>query len=149
MAVGVGVAVVVGVGVGVEVVVGVGVGVAVVVGVAVAVVVVVGVAVAVVVGVGVAVELIHGGIMKKLVQVQEVAGEGLVGMMGQRITVWCMNYIYTGDLVGVNDDCILLDNAGIVYETGPLGDKKWGDMQALPHACYIMKRAIESFMVLK
>jgi len=87
--------------------------------------------------------------MKKLVQVQEVSGEGLQGLLGQRITVWCVNYIYTGDLTGVNGDCILLENAGVVYETGPLNDKKWGDMQPLPHACYIMTRCIESFMVLK
>lgn len=87
--------------------------------------------------------------MKKLVQVQEVAGEGLEGFLGQRITVWCLNYIYTGDLTGVNGDCILLENAGVVYETGPLNDKKWVDMQPLPHACYVMKRCIESFMVLK
>ena len=49
--------------------------------------------------------------MKKVVTVQEVEGEGLAGFLGQRITVWCLNYIYTGDLVGVNDECIRLDNA--------------------------------------
>jgi len=87
--------------------------------------------------------------VKKLVQVQEVDGEGLEGLLGQRVTVWCANYIYTGDLVGVNGECIRLDNAGVVYDTGPLNDKKWGDMQSLPHPCYVMKRNIESFMVLK
>lgn len=87
--------------------------------------------------------------MKKLVTVQEVEKEGLEGLLGQRVTVWCMNYIYTGDLIGINTDCILLENAGIVYETGPLGTKDWQDMQPLPKPCYIMKRCIESFMVLK
>jgi len=86
--------------------------------------------------------------MKKLVQVQEVSGEGLEGLLGQRITVWCMNYIYTGNLTGVNGDCILLEDAGVVYETGAFTAKAWGDMQPLPHACYIMKRCIESFMIL-
>jgi len=118
---------------------------------------VVGVGVEVVVEVGVvvwvrvavAVDFTMEGSMKKIFQVQEVSGEGLEGLMGQRVTVWCLNYIYTGVLTGVNGDCILLEDAGIVYETGPLTDAKWGDMQKLPHPCYIMKRCIESFMILK
>ena len=129
--------------------VGVGVGVVVAVGVGVGVVVAVGVGVVVGVVVVVAVDLTMEGSMKKIVQVQEVSGEGLEGLMGQRVTVWCLNYIYTGVLTGVNGDCILLEDAGIVYETGPLTDAKWGDMQKLPHPCYIMKRCIESFMILK
>lgn len=87
--------------------------------------------------------------MKKLVQVQEVSGEGFEGLLGQHVTVWCLNYIYTGTLTGINDDYIKLDDAGVVYETGPLNDSKWGDMQTLPHPCYVMKRCIESFMILK
>lgn len=87
--------------------------------------------------------------MKKIVTVQEVDGEGLDGLLGQRITVWCLNYIYTGDLTGINDDYIKLENAAIVYETGPLGDKAWTDAQNLPHPCYVMLRCVESFMVLK
>ena len=39
--------------------------------------------------------------MKQLVTVTEVENEGLDGLMGQRITLFCGNYIYTGDLVGV------------------------------------------------
>ena len=135
----------VGIGVVVEVEVVVAVGVVVVVEV------VGGVVVEVVVGVrvAVAVDFTMEGSMKKIFQVQEVSGEGLEGLMGQRVTVWCLNYIYTGVLTGVNGDCILLEDAGIVYETGPLTDAKWGDMQKLPHPCYIMKRCIESFMILK
>ena len=87
--------------------------------------------------------------MKKLVSVTEVEGEGLLGLMGERITVWCMNYIYTGQLTGVNEECIKLEDAAIVYETGAFTDKGWKDCQALPKPCYVMKTAIESFMVLK
>lgn len=87
--------------------------------------------------------------MKKVVSVQEVSNEGFEGMLGQRITVWCLNYIYTGDLMGVNAECILLQNAKVVYETGSFTDKAWKDAQDLPHPCYIMKRCIESFMILK
>lgn len=87
--------------------------------------------------------------MKKLVTVQEVEGEGLMGLMGQRITVWCLNYIYTGDLVRVNDHCLRLNNAAIVYETGEFTSKTWKDAQVLPHPVYVMLRCVESFMVLK
>lgn len=87
--------------------------------------------------------------MKKLVRVQEVSGEGLLGLIGQRVTLFCCNYIYTGDLAGVNGSCVLLENAGIVYETGELTSKNWSDCQKLPNNWYVQISAIESFGVLK
>lgn len=87
--------------------------------------------------------------MKKIVNVTEVSGEGLVGLLGERITLFCLNYIYTGKLAGVNEDCVLLEEAGIVYETGPLTDKSWKDMQKLPGNWYIRIAVIESYGVLK
>ena len=87
--------------------------------------------------------------MKKLVTVTEVENEGLDGLMGEVVTLFCLNYIYTGKLVGVNDRYVKMENAGIVYETGALTDKEWKDMQALPHPVYIMLSCVESFMVLK
>ena len=87
--------------------------------------------------------------MKKLVQVQEVEGEGLIALLGQRVTLFCMNYIYTGTLVGVNDGDVLLDDAAIVYETGAMMDKAWKDAQKLPHQWYVRVSAIESFGLLK
>ena len=56
---------------------------------------------------------------------QNVEGAGLETLMGERVTLFCLNYIYTGKLVGVNSSCVLLEEAAIVYETGELGDKKW------------------------
>ena len=85
--------------------------------------------------------------MKKLIE--EVTGEGLEALLGERITVFCMNYFYTGKLVGVNETCILLTDAGIVYETGELTSKDWKDMQPLPNDWYVQIAAIESFGVLK
>jgi len=87
--------------------------------------------------------------MKKLVQVTEVEGEGLVGLMGQRITLFCLNYIYTGTLVGVNESCVRLDHAAIVYETGAFSDPKWKDAQKLPNAVYVMLACVEAFSVVK
>ena len=87
--------------------------------------------------------------MKKLVNIVEVEGEGLAGLMGERITLFCLNYIYTGKLVGISDDYVCLEDAAIVYETGPFTDAKWKDAQPLPKPVYVMLRCVESFMVLK
>jgi len=87
--------------------------------------------------------------MKKLVNVTEVEGEGLVALMGQTVTLFCSNYIYTGKLVGVNDNCVLLEAPKIVYETGAFTDKAWKDAQALPNSWYVQISAIESFGILK
>jgi hypothetical protein len=87
--------------------------------------------------------------MQKLVQVQEVEGEGLIGLMGQRVTLFCMNYIYTGTLTGVNSTCVLLENAGIVFETGAFNTNDWTDYQQMPNKLYVQLSAIESFTVLK
>ena len=81
--------------------------------------------------------------------VNEVENEGLVALMGKRVTLFCGVYIYTGKLVGVNDSCVKLEDAGIVYETGSFADKTWKDCQKLPHAWYVAVQAIESYGELK
>ena len=85
--------------------------------------------------------------MKRIVE--EVVGEGLEKLLGKRVTLFCANYIYTGDLIGINDDCILLKNAGIVYETGEFTNSIWKDCQPLPNDWYVMRGAIESYGVMK
>lgn len=87
--------------------------------------------------------------MKKLVSVQEVENEGLYALMGERITLFCLNYFYTGKLAGIGEDCVKLEDAAIVYETGEFTSKDWKDAQPLPRPVYVMRQAIESFMVLK
>jgi len=83
------------------------------------------------------------------VLVTEKEGEGLEALMGQRITLFCMNYIYTGKLVGVNATCVKLSDAAVVYETGVLTDKTWKDAQSLPQDWYVSTATIESFGILK
>ena len=84
--------------------------------------------------------------MKKMVKVEEVEDEGLMALIGERVLIFCARYIYEGELVGVNTDCILLKDAGIVYETGPLvPGGKYKDRQALPRQWYVARGAIESF----
>lgn len=85
--------------------------------------------------------------MRKIVE--EVSGEGLEKFLGERITLFCANYIYTGKLMGVNDTCVLLEEGGIVYETGPFKEKSWKDMQGLNGAWYVMIQSIESFVIMK
>lgn len=85
--------------------------------------------------------------MKKLVE--EVENEGLYKLIGERVTLFCLNYIYTGKLVGVNETCVLLTDAAIVYETGSLTDNKWVDAQELPNDWYVSTSSIESFGILK
>ena len=70
-------------------------------------------------------------------------------LMGQRITLFCMNYIYTGKLVGVGMTCVKLSDPAIVYETGAFSDKVWKDAQTLPNNLYVSTAAIESFGILK
>lgn len=86
--------------------------------------------------------------MKKIVNVI-VEGEGLQALLGERVTLFCMNYFYTGTLVGVNSDCVLLEGPSIVYETGGFESKTWKDAQRLPNNLYVMKAAIESFGIVK
>jgi hypothetical protein len=76
--------------------------------------------------------------MKRLVKVEEVEGEGLIGFMGERITLCCQIYIYTGKLVGVNTNYVLLEDASVVYLTGDYKDKFWADAQPLPNGWYVM-----------
>lgn len=85
--------------------------------------------------------------MKKLVQ--EVESEGLMKLLGQRVTLFCQIYIYTGKLVGINETCVLLEDAAIVYETGAFTDKAWKDAQNISKEWYVQLNAIESFGLLK
>lgn len=86
--------------------------------------------------------------MKKLVE--EVEGEGLVGLLGQRVTLFCSSFFYTGKLVGVNDTFVKLTDAAIVYETGPFNTKGWENAQDLPNKdWYVQLSSVESFGILK
>ena len=88
--------------------------------------------------------------MKKLVKVEEVNGEGLIALMGETVTLFCLNYIYAGILVGVNDTFVKLENAHVIYETGSFNDKKFKDAQKLTNnVWYVQTSSIESFGLLK
>ena len=85
--------------------------------------------------------------MKRLIE--EVNGEGLEKLLGERVTLFCAVYIYTGKLIGVNSSCVLLEEASIVYETGEFSEKQWKDAQKLRGNWYVQIGMIESFGILK
>jgi hypothetical protein len=75
--------------------------------------------------------------------------EGLLSLIGQRVTFFTMNYIYTGKLTGVNTKDVKLEEAAIVYETGAFNSKDWKDAQKLPNNLYIRLNSVEAYTVLK
>jgi len=83
------------------------------------------------------------------VLIEQVEGNGMESLMGKQVTLFCMNYIYTGKLIGVDTTCVLLSDPKIVYETGAFIEKNWKDAQAVCPELYIQIAAIESFGLVK
>jgi hypothetical protein len=79
------------------------------------------------------------------VEVIEVENEGFISLLGQQVEIRCNVYIYAGILVGVNQTCVKLDKAVIVYETGPFSDTNYKDAQSIGDGQYISLGLIESF----
>lgn len=87
--------------------------------------------------------------MKRIV---EDANEkvGLELLLGEKVTLFCLNYFYTGKLTGVNGTFVELTDPYIVYETGSFAEPNWKDAQKLPRETWnVMLQAIESFGVMK
>lgn len=76
---------------------------------------------------------------------KDVDDEGLHAMLGRKVVLFCVNYIYSGKLVGVNEHDVKLEDAKIVYETGELCGGMNKDAQPLPHDWYIRTAAVESY----
>ena len=86
--------------------------------------------------------------MKKIIECADA--EGFDALLGERVTLLCVNYFYTGTLLGVNDDCVLLGEPSIIYETGAWSEKAWKDAQRLPaDRLYVRREMVESYGVLK
>lgn len=77
--------------------------------------------------------------------VQEKEGEGLLALLGRKVTFFCLNYIYHGELIGVNSTCVKLKNAYIVYETGAFNEVGFKDAQKLADEWYLPLPTIESY----
>lgn len=81
--------------------------------------------------------------MKKIIIDEQ--GEGLMKLLGEYVTFYCASFIYAGTLSGVNEDCVLLTNPSIVYDTGKHDKKNWELSEKMPNDWYLMKSKIESF----
>ena len=83
--------------------------------------------------------------MKKIIEIENAGFEAL---LGEQVLVFCMRYIYTGKLSGVNSDKIVLENPYIVYETGSFDSKTFEDAQKFgPDELFLMTNSIESLGV--
>jgi len=83
--------------------------------------------------------------MKKIEQVEVTDETGYHILLGETVLVMCANYFYHGDLIGVNEDTIVIKNPSIVYETGSWNDKQYEDKQSMcVDEWHIKKDAIES-----
>lgn len=88
--------------------------------------------------------------MKRLVQVVDTGETALESLMGKRVTFFCLNYIYVGELIGVNDTSVCLKNPAIVYSTGSFNQANYDDEQSLGvEEFFIAMNCIESFGELK
>ena len=85
--------------------------------------------------------------MKKIIEVTET--EGLEKLLGEKVQLWCECYIYSGYLKGVNEHSVLLEEAYVVYETGPLTESGFKDAQPLGIDWYVAISKIESFGIVK
>ena len=84
--------------------------------------------------------------MKKLIEVTEVEGEGIESLLGEKVLLFGLNYIYAGKLVGVNTVYVKLEDPMIVYETGPFTDTSYKFAEKLPSKnWYVQLSAIESY----
>lgn len=81
--------------------------------------------------------------------VRSDSSEGVEKYLGKRVTLFGVVYIYTGKLTAIDKTWAKLEEAAIVYETGPLMDKEWKDAQRLPHPVMVRLSSIESLMELK
>lgn len=62
--------------------------------------------------------------MKRIIEDTNMT-DGLSDLLGENVELWCLNYIYAGKLLGVNDNFVLLGDAHLVYETGELNAKTY------------------------
>ena len=81
--------------------------------------------------------------MRKIVEVEDQ--QGLDSLRGEKVLLLCANYFYTGKLTDVNETCVELHEARLVYETGEWTEKDYKDAQPLPSPWFVATASIESF----
>lgn len=74
-----------------------------------------------------------------------MTGEVLKEYVGRTVTLYCVNYFYSGPLVDVRDGCAILNPAIIIYNTGDHGAKDWSCARPFPEQWCVSLDAVESF----
>lgn len=84
--------------------------------------------------------------MQTVVEIKEDKLEGLNKFLNKRILILSAGYFYEGILVGIDDACVKINDAHIVYETGKWSDVNYRDRQKLhTDSWYVQVGLIESF----
>jgi len=84
--------------------------------------------------------------MQKVGKAVKVQGGGLDSLLGKQVLLFCLNYIYAGELAEIGVDFVRLVKPSIVYETGPFSSPGYLDAQPLHTSTWCVQRmAIESF----
>ena len=82
--------------------------------------------------------------MKRIIE--ETENQGLESLLGERVLLMTAGYFYEGELVGVNNTCVELKDAHVVYETGEWSDKEYKDIQKLHNDTWFVQMGLlESF----
>ena len=82
--------------------------------------------------------------MKRIIETTEA--NAFESLLGEDVLIFCLNYIYTGKLVAVNETTLSLSSPKIVYETGSFSEKEYKDAQPLQcDTWHILLSSIESF----
>ena len=72
--------------------------------------------------------------------------DGLIVLLGKTVLIQCLNYNYTGKLVGVNTNDIKLEDAKVVFETGPYTSPNMKNAEFThKKVAFIRTSAIESY----
>ena len=78
--------------------------------------------------------------------IEGTENQGLESLLGERIQIMSAGYFYEGKLTGVNETCVELNDAHIIYETGSFQDKVYKDIQKLhTETWFVSIGLIESF----
>src|SRR3990167_7470274 len=84
--------------------------------------------------------------LKKTHPIIQETADGLEKLLGEMFQLWCLNYIYSGKLVGVNTNDVVLEDAVVVYETGKMTDKQFKFAEPVASKeLFIRTAAIESY----
>jgi len=87
--------------------------------------------------------------MKKLVNLVESNETALESLAGEVVTFYCVNYFYSGKLVGINDTCVELENPRVIFDTGSYKEKNWKVAEKLPNNIFVQLSAVEMFGIVK